>query len=70
MVYAPTPQDENYKMNSGVTGKSIQVDLNELIDCVYVSPDADSWFVDIVKVVLKKFNVDAEVFHSDLYKIK
>lgn len=70
LVYAPTPQDENYKMNSGVTGKSIQVDLNHLIDRVYVSPDADSWFVDIVKVVLKKFNVDAEVFHSDLYKIK
>ncbi|HDR7527195.1 MULTISPECIES: DUF2971 domain-containing protein [Bacillus cereus group] len=70
LVYALTPHHEEYVENSDVKGKSIQVSLTDLIERVYVSPDADAWFVDVVKVVLAKFNIDAEVVHSDLYKIK
>ncbi|TPV39577.1 DUF2971 domain-containing protein [Bacillus dicomae] len=70
LVYALTPHHEEYVENSDVKGKSIQVDLTDLIERVYVSPDAASWFVDVVKVTLEKFNIDAEVVHSDLYKIK
>ncbi|MDZ4441670.1 DUF2971 domain-containing protein [Bacillus cereus] len=70
LVYALTPYHEEYDENSDVKGKGIQVSLTDLIERVYVSPDADSWFVDVVKVVLEKFDIDAEVVHSDLYTIK
>ncbi len=51
-------------------GRNVKVDLSNLIERVYVSPDADPWFVDVVKVVLEKFDIDAEVVHSELYEIK
>ncbi|EOO12804.1 DUF2971 domain-containing protein [Bacillus cereus] len=70
LVYALTPFHEEYDENSNVKGKSIQVDLTHLIERVYVSPDAAPWFVDVVKVILKKFNIHAEVIHSELYKVK
>lgn len=49
-------------------GVSIDVDLNVLIDSVYISPYAGSWFVEIVKDILKKYNLDKQVFHSDMAK--
>jgi hypothetical protein len=49
-------------------GVPIDVDLNILIDSIYISPYAGNWFVDIVKDVLKKYNLDKEVFHSDMAK--
>ncbi|MGG0650960.1 DUF2971 domain-containing protein [Bacillus mycoides] len=52
-----------------VFGVKMKVNLFELIERVYVSPDAEPWFVDIVKVILEKFNIDVEVIHSDLYEI-
>ncbi|OPD56279.1 hypothetical protein BVG01_25045 [Bacillus anthracis] len=70
LVYALTPHHEEYVENPVEIGKNIQVNLADLIERVYVSPDADPWFVDIVKVVLGKFNINVEVIHSDLYKIK
>ncbi|QUW39900.1 DUF2971 domain-containing protein [Bacillus cereus] len=70
LVYALTPHHEEYVENPVEKGKYIQVSLTDLIERIYVSPDAEPWFVDVVKVVLKKFNIDVKVIHSDLYKIK
>ncbi|HDX9701795.1 TPA: DUF2971 domain-containing protein [Bacillus thuringiensis] len=69
LVYALTPHHEEYVENSEEIGKNIQVNLADLIERVYVSPDAAPWFVDVVKVVLEKFNIDAEVIHSKLYEL-
>ncbi|MEC3298319.1 DUF2971 domain-containing protein [Bacillus thuringiensis] len=52
-----------------VFGGNMKVNLFELIERVYVSPNAEPWFVDIVKVILEKSNIDVEVIHSDLYEI-
>lgn len=49
-------------------GVPIDVDLDILIDSIYISPYAGNWFVDIVKDVLKKYNLDKQVFHSDMAK--
>ncbi|MED1409799.1 hypothetical protein [Bacillus paramycoides] len=57
-------------MDESIIGKNIRMNLDELIEKVYVSPDAAPWFVEVVKVVLEKFGVDAEVIYSDLYEIK
>ncbi|WP_274307082.1 DUF2971 domain-containing protein [Solibacillus daqui] len=59
----------NIDFNEEIYGKNIKVDLTELIECIYVSPDAPLWFVDVVKVVVNKFNIQSKIIHSDLYKI-
>ncbi|MDA2230952.1 MULTISPECIES: DUF2971 domain-containing protein [Bacillus cereus group] len=50
-------------------GINIKVDLGELIERIYISPDAPPWFMSVVEVVLKKFNLDPEVIHSKLYEL-
>ena len=45
---------------------SLPVDLDELIEFVYVSPMAESWFKDVVEDVLRKYGLEKKVFHSAL----
>lgn len=48
-------------------GKSILVNLDKLIDKIYVSPSAPEWFKELVKAMLEKYNIDKEVVQSKLY---
>ncbi|MEA2095356.1 MAG: hypothetical protein U9P73_01500 [Candidatus Cloacimonadota bacterium] len=48
-------------------GKFIPVDINELIEKVYVSPTAPIWFKDLVISILKKYYVNVPVIYSKLY---
>lgn len=41
-------------------------DLNKLINEIYVSPSAPSWFFDIVSNIVEKYNVNVPVYHSKL----
>ncbi|WP_255287086.1 DUF2971 domain-containing protein [Bacillus cereus] len=50
-------------------GINLKVDLNELIESIYISPDAPSWFASVAEVILEKFNIDAKVIHSKLYEL-
>jgi hypothetical protein len=47
-------------------GVPIDVDLNVLIDSIFISPYAGDWFVDVVKDTLKKYKLEKPVFHSDM----
>jgi hypothetical protein len=48
-------------------GEDIPVDLEVLIEKVYVSPDSPKWIYDLVVSVLKKYGLDRiEVIQSDL----
>lgn len=71
LVYATVMDfyDDEY-VDESILGENIRMNLDELIEKVYVSPDAAPWFVDVVKVVLEKFNINTEIIHSDLYEIK
>lgn len=51
-----------------LNGVPIDVDLDILIESIFISPYAGNWFVDIVKDVLKKYNLNKTVFHSDMAK--
>ena len=42
----------------------LSVDLDEMIESVYVSPMADAWFRDVVVDILEKYGLDKQVFHS------
>ena len=44
----------------------LPVNLDELIESVYVSPMAETWFKDVVVDVLKKYGLEKDVFHSAL----
>lgn len=47
-------------------GCLIPVDLDILIDCVYISPYAPSWFEEVVSSVMNKYGIDKPLFHSTM----
>ncbi|AAN57358.2 DUF2971 domain-containing protein [Shewanella oneidensis MR-1] len=49
-------------------GISLDIDLNQLIKSIHVSPTAPKWLVDLTNTVSKTFGIDAHVKQSDLYK--
>lgn len=44
----------------------LPVDLDKLIERVYVSPYAKGWFKDVVEAVVRRFELEFQVEHSDL----
>lgn len=46
------------------------MNLTNLIERVYVALDAAPWLVNVVEVILEKFNIDAKVIYSESYKVK
>lgn len=47
-------------------GKDIDIDLDTLIDRVYVSPIAPRWFFELVQAVVQRYGLRKEVVYSDL----
>ena len=45
---------------------TLPVNLDELIEAVYVSPMAEPWFSDVVADVLGKYGLEKKVYHSAL----
>ncbi|QWH92201.1 DUF2971 domain-containing protein (plasmid) [Bacillus toyonensis] len=56
--------------NENVLGKNIKMDLIDLIEHVYIYPDAAPWFVEVVNAVLEKFNIKVQAIPSNLYDLK
>lgn len=50
-------------------GKFSNIDLQTLIETIYVLPTAPSWFHKLVISILNKYKLDKPVFHSQLYTI-
>ncbi|PME09157.1 hypothetical protein BCV44_04650 [Vibrio cyclitrophicus] len=46
---------EQYSSNNSPSGYPLQVDLSTLIECVYVHPDADDWFLNAVDSATHKY---------------
>ena len=44
----------------------LPVDLEKLIESVYVSPMSKTWFLDVVRDVLRRYGINKLVFHSTL----
>ena len=51
-----------------VGGIKLDVDIEELIEKIYVSPKAPRWFFELVQEVVEKYKLDIEVVKSDLYE--
>lgn len=54
--------------NKNVPGLNIKVDLDCLIEKVYVSPFSQYWFYEIVKNIMAKYGIEKEVHYSSLKK--
>lgn len=48
-------------------GLQIQTDLQELINTVYVAPNAPGWFRDLVEQMILRYSYKIEVIQSSLY---
>lgn len=48
-------------------GLSIEVELNDLIEAIYIAPNAPLWFFDLVKSVVSKYGYDFNINQSKLY---
>jgi len=47
-------------------GIYIPVDLETLIEKIYVSPTSPNWYLDTIESIIKKFNISKDVYRSSL----
>ncbi|WP_111891614.1 DUF2971 domain-containing protein [Acinetobacter sp. MB5] len=57
--------------NMSSSGVNVDINLRDLIEKIYVAPDAPIWFYEMTKEFLKKMNLDyIECEKSSLYELK
>lgn len=44
----------------------IAVDLKQLINCVYVAPNTQPWFVELISKLIQRYGLEVDVRQSDL----
>ncbi|WP_435360421.1 hypothetical protein [Haloarchaeobius sp. DFWS5] len=60
--------DEIPKSSDGKPkGIPIDIDTDTLIEDIYVSPTAPSWFSELVEDIVSNYGIDCEPIHSELY---
>ena len=47
-------------------GLPVDVDLDTLIEAIYISPTAKPWLADLVKCIIHQFRLDKPVHYSQL----
>lgn len=50
----------------GMSGVLVHVNLDALIEKIYIPPTAEDWFFDLVKSVTKKYEIHKEIVQSSL----
>lgn len=55
--------DKNLALPKGV---SVTVDINKLIENIYISPSFPDWKKDVLEQILKKYNIDKNIIKSSL----
>jgi hypothetical protein len=56
-------KEETIKKGGGVL---IKVNIEELIDKIYVAPNAPKWFYELVNTIVKRYKPDIEILPSDI----
>lgn len=51
------------------SGIEKDIDIEKLIAAIYISPYAPRWFEDVVDNVVKKYELDKPIFHSEMAAI-
>lgn len=58
---------EGFYVEGQPLGVNIGIDLNKLIEKIYINPKAPDWFSNLVKEVTIKYEINTEIIKSDLY---
>lgn len=58
--------DPNMRIHHNVYNMKFDVSLESLIDEVWIAPDAENWYVDLVKKELSFHGIDKPVFQSGM----
>jgi hypothetical protein len=66
----PVDEDDKVAIEIIDHGKFSNIDIETLIETIYVSPTAPSWFHKLVISILNKYKLDKPVIHSQLYTIE
>jgi hypothetical protein len=56
------PEDAQHEMD----GRPVKIDVNELIEEIYLAPGSARWFIGAVNAVKQKFKIDAKLDPSSL----
>jgi len=59
--------DKDVPLNQA-PGKQIEIDLNDVLEKIFVAPDSPPWFFDLVKKIAVKYGIDLELQQSNLDK--
>ncbi len=62
-------EDGKLKKPSFAYGIDVEIDVDKLIENVYVHPDAPSWFYNLVTSVMETYQFEKTVVHSNLYEL-
>lgn len=63
----PEENGFNWQEQDTRDGVFIDVDLDTLIERIYISPYSPKWITDIVTGINKKFNIQKEIVHSTVF---
>ena len=59
-----------YRNETTESGKYVPVNLDVLIDKIFVSPLSESWVHATVEAVVEKYGLNKKIIQSDLYSLK
>lgn len=63
------PKKIQYNELNTNTGEAIPINLENLVEAIYVSPESPKWFFNLVNDITKKFKFDYNINHSILDKV-
>lgn len=71
IYYEPPPPAEDGKIHFNqealYDGVNVDIDIDKLIEAIYISPLADEWFHNLIESVVRKYNHNFNIRKSDLH---
>ena len=69
IIFAVDDENAKISVKNDLEGIHIDIDINTLIDRIYIAPLSKPWFVELVKKTVQRYKLDARVVRSSLYEI-
>ncbi len=61
------PNSRLYKKYLKMNGKNIQIDIDILIESIFLFPSSELWIYDLLKSIVKRYNLNKKVKISKLH---
>ncbi len=60
-------EDAKFSLDTG--GVKINIDLEKLVENIYISPNSPSWFTILIEDIVKKYNLKLPIINSRLSQL-